>query len=214
MVAITSFVLSTITAATLASAIPTYNAAPAAAGAEACAAAPANNGYTPPSTGGSSSVPPPPPSKVASSASIATHRVIAGFNGLHFEPENIVAEVGDLVEVHFNPMNHSFVQSSFAKPCVPINDDAIFSGFMPTMQGEAPNVFTITIKDKSPLWFYCAQTAKSHCQSGMSMVVNQNFDGPNTLAAYQAAAALTGTSIAPPRVQGGTIAPPPNGPGL
>jgi hypothetical protein len=151
---------------------------------------------------------------VSASPNAATHRVIAGFNGLHFEPQNIVAEVGDLVEVHFNPMNHSFAQSSFANPCVPINDNAFFSGFMPTTQGENPNVFSIVVQDKKPIWAYCSQTKGSHCQMGMSMVINQDFNGPNTLDAYKKAAALTGTSISPPRVQGGTIAPPKNGPGL
>ncbi|OCK81054.1 hypothetical protein K432DRAFT_248125, partial [Lepidopterella palustris CBS 459.81] len=140
----------------------------------------------------------------------AIHRVIAGFNGLHFEPENIVAEIGDLIEVHFNPANHSFAQSSFASPCAPINDAAFFSGFMPTnmTQGEAPNAFTITVQNKDPIWFYCSQTRGSHCQMGMAGVVNQNFNSPNTLAAYKKAAALTGTSASPPRVQGGVVAPP------
>jgi len=139
----------------------------------------------------------------------ATHRVLAGFNGLHFEPENIVAEIGDLIEVHFNPMNHSFAQSSFSKPCVPISDDAIFSGFQPTTSGEAPNAFTIVVKDKLPLWFYCAQTKGNHCQMGMSMVVNQNFDGGATLAAYKEMSAWTGISVAPPKVgNGGVLAPP------
>lgn len=44
----------------------------------------------------------------------------------------------------------------------------------------------------------------------MAGVVNQNFDGPNTLAAYKKAAALTGTSVSPMRVQGGVVAPPKN----
>ncbi|KAF2437071.1 hypothetical protein EJ08DRAFT_644599 [Tothia fuscella] len=156
----------------------------------------------------------PPTGIISAGPNAATHRVIAGFNGLRFEPENIVAEVGDLVEVHFNPMNHSFAQSSFAEPCKPINDNAIFSGFMPTPNGENPNVFSIVVQDKQPLWFYCSQTKGDHCQTGMSMVVNQNFNGAATLSAYKAKAALTGTSISPPRVQGGVIAPPKNGPGL
>ncbi|KAF2177830.1 hypothetical protein K469DRAFT_719300 [Zopfia rhizophila CBS 207.26] len=131
------------------------------------------------------------------------HRIFAGSttanNGLHFEPENVVAEVGDLIEVHFLPKNHSFAQSSFDKPCVPINDNAVFSGFQfVTAQGEAPNVFTFTVKDKNPFWFYCSQTNGNHCQNGMSGVINQNFNSPNTLAAYKAKAAGTGTSISPP----------------
>ncbi|OCK83638.1 hypothetical protein K432DRAFT_261935, partial [Lepidopterella palustris CBS 459.81] len=134
-----------------------------------------------------------------------THRVLAGFNGLHFEPENIVAEIGDLVEVHFNPKNHSFAQSSFANPCKPIGDNAFFSGFQPTEGKESENIFTITVTDKTPIWFYCAQTVGAHCQMGMAGVINQNFNSPNTLDAYKKAAALSGVSVAPPRVQGGFI---------
>jgi hypothetical protein len=37
------------------------------------------------------------------------HRIFAGSttanNGLHFEPENVVAELGDLIEFHFLPKN-------------------------------------------------------------------------------------------------------------
>lgn len=153
------------------------------------------------------------PSKVKPFAG-ATHTVIAGLGGLHFDPENIVAEIGDLVEVHFRPANHSFAQSSFSKPCAPLVKDGyeagFFSGFMPTASGEAPNVFTIDVVNKDPIWFYCSQTKGSHCQMGMAGVVNQNFDGPNTLSAYKQAAALTGTSISPARVQGGEVAPPKN----
>ncbi|KAF2099143.1 hypothetical protein NA57DRAFT_76375 [Rhizodiscina lignyota] len=218
MVAITSFAL--VAAATLASAAPAYpsygqpESATAVAQAEADSVfgnAVAEASAVADSASGSWHA---PPSKTFNPFR-ATHRVIAGFNGmLRYEPENIVAEIGDLVEVHYLPKNHSFAQSSFQKPCVPINDDAKFSGFMPTKEGEAPNVFTIEIDSKEPQWYYCPQTVGSHCQMGMAMVINQNFNSPNTLDAYKAAANKTEVSISPPRVQGGTIAPPPNGPGL
>ncbi|KAE9989641.1 hypothetical protein EG327_002442 [Venturia inaequalis] len=154
------------------------------------------------------------PSKVKPSTG-ATHTVIAGLGGLHFDPENIVAEIGDNIEVHFRPQNHSFAQSSFSSPCKPLLDahnyeSGFFSGFMPTTSNEAPNVFTVDVVNKDPIWFYCSQTKGSHCQAGMAGVVNQNFDGPNTLAAYKKAAALTGTSVSPMRVQGGVVAPPKN----
>jgi hypothetical protein len=141
------------------------------------------------------------------------HRIFAGSTaanqGLHFEPENVVAEIGDLIEVHFLPKNHSFAQSSFDSPCAPINDNAIFSGFnFVTQAGEAPNVFVFPIVDKTPLWFYCSQPNMAHCKSGMSMVINQNFNSPATLAAYKAKAALTGAPISPPKPgNGGSITP-------
>jgi plastocyanin len=65
-----------------------------------------------------------------------THTVVAGLGGLHFDPDNVVAEIGDIVEFHYLPKNHSVAQSSFAEPCKPINDQAFFSGFLPTPEGQ------------------------------------------------------------------------------
>lgn len=143
-----------------------------------------------------------------------THSVVAGRGGaLLFDPENVVAEIGDIVEWHFLPKNHSVAQSSFGQPCIPDASLAqpFFSGFQPTGDAvQAPNVFQIVVNDKNPIWFYCAQTTGNHCQNGMTGVINQNFDSPNTLAAHKALAAGTGTSVIPPVVQGGYVIPNPN----
>jgi len=150
-------------------------------------------------------------SKVAPvDSSVVTHRVTAGFNGLNFEPNNIVANVGEIVEVKFLPKNHSFAQSSFGEPCKPLTDDSgneigFFAGFdFVTADGKlAPDVFQIEITDTNPIWFYCPQTDGNHCQMGMAGVINQDFSSDNTLAKYIAAAALTGTSVVPSTIQGG-----------
>lgn len=142
-----------------------------------------------------------------------THSVVAGLGGLHFDPDNVVAEVGDIVEWHFLPKNHSVAQSSFAAPCIPDAEVPVsfFSGFQPTDAGQAPNVFQIVIEDANPIWYYCAQQAGNpgHCQQGMAGVINQNFNSANTLSAYKANAALTGVSVIPP-VQGGEVIANPN----
>jgi plastocyanin len=84
------------------------------------------------------------------------HRIFAGSttanNGLHFEPENVVAEIGDTIEFHFLPKNHTVVQSSFDRPCEPLADGSgVFSGFnFATGKGEAPNVFAFTVESKEP----------------------------------------------------------------
>lgn len=153
----------------------------------------------------------PPPTGV-------THRVVAAtrVGQLIFDPDNVVAEVGDVVEWQFLaasggpsllPTNHSVAQSSFAAPCVPDADVGVsfFSGFQPTGNlAASPNVFQIMVVDTNPIWYYCAQTNNNHCQKGMAGVINQNFNSPNTLAAYKANAALTQVSIVPP-VQGGSV---------
>lgn len=144
------------------------------------------------------------------------HRIFAGSTvengGLHFEPQNVVAEIGDLIEFHFLPKNHTMVQSSFDKPCEPLAGGAgIFAGFnFATKEGEAPNVFQFTVKDTQPFWYYCSQTAGNHCQSGMSGVINQNFNSDKTLAKYKEMAKNTVTkqpSADPLASQGGWIVP-------
>lgn len=150
------------------------------------------------------------PSRTTPPLTGVTHRVVAGRAGqLIFDPDNVVANVGDIVEWQFLPKNHSVAQSSFAAPCVPDADVPVsfFSGFQPTAanQVEAPNVFQIVVQDTNPIWYYCAQTTGNHCQKGMAGVINQNFNSPNTLAAYKAKAALTQVSVIPPVVQGGRV---------
>ncbi|EFX05912.1 extracellular serine-rich protein [Grosmannia clavigera kw1407] len=144
-----------------------------------------------------------------------THSVVAGLGGaLVFDPDNVVAEIGDIVEWHYLPKNHSVAQSSFGEPCEPLNTGyGFFSGFQPTASGQAPDVFQIVVEDSNPIWYYCAQTVGSHCQKGMAGVINQNFNSANTLSAYKAAAANTGVSCIPPVIQGGAVIlnPNPNG---
>jgi hypothetical protein len=48
----------------------------------------------------------------------------------------VVAAVGDKVQFHFFPLNHSVVQSSFDTPCQPTNN-GIFSGFFQVNSDEA-----------------------------------------------------------------------------
>lgn len=143
-----------------------------------------------------------PPTGVSHSK--VTHSVVAGLGGLVFSPDNIVAQVGEIVEFHYLPKNHSVVQSSFDKPCVPL-DGGFFSGFQPIAAGQSPNVFQIEVKDLTPIWFYCSQTTGNHCQSGMNGVINQKIDSGKTLSAYRTIAAGTGTSVSPPTVQGGSV---------
>jgi plastocyanin len=144
------------------------------------------------------------------------HRITAGSTtankGLHFEPENVSANIGDIIQFHFMPKNHSVVQSSFDKPCEPLSTPSgIFSGFnFATQEGEADNVFSFVVKDTKPFWYYCSQTVGNHCQMGMSGVINQDFGSEKTLVKYKMAAVNTTTkqpSADPKASQGGWISP-------
>ena len=69
--------------------------------------------------------------------------------------------------------NHAVVQSTFDNPCVP-QDNAFFSGFVPTSDSTTASrtTFTITVKDTKPIWYYCPQTVGDHCQNGMVGAIN------------------------------------------
>ncbi|KAF7681594.1 hypothetical protein GT037_000570 [Alternaria burnsii] len=93
-----------------------------------------------------------------------------------------MAEPGDLMEFHFLTKAHTFVKSSFDKPCQPLGgDNAIFSGFnFNTTAGEAPNVFTFIVPDKNPIWYYCSQSNGNHCQKYKDNAVNTITKQPFT----------------------------------
>ncbi|KAK7924051.1 plastocyanin-like domain-containing protein [Apiospora marii] len=178
------------------------------------------------------------PARVAAPPTGVTHIVVAGANGqLRFEPESVIAAVGDIVEFRFHPKNHSVAQSSFAEPCAPLaaaavlppsplpaangtghyplysrrgssatvadNNSPFFAGFdFATAEGPWAHAFQVLVQDTKPVWLYCPQPMGAHCTNGMSGVINEPRDGPNTLAAYRQAAKGKMT-IVPPRVQGG-----------
>ncbi|KAF4775001.1 extracellular serine-rich protein [Colletotrichum scovillei] len=143
----------------------------------------------------------------------ATHTVTAGLKGLTFDPDNLVAEVGDIIEWHFFPKNHSVAKSDTYDPCAPTSDGSFFfSGFdFVTPEGPADNVFQITIKDKQPIWYYCAQNAGQHCKNGMVGVINQPpVNDAFHLEKHKALAAQKNDSIIPPSQKGGVVSSRPN----
>lgn len=96
-----------------------------------------------------------------------------GLDGqLKFTPNNITELPGTLVSFSFHPRNHSVVQSSFDKPCQPLESGGFSSGFIPTAVSPSGATFDIVVPDDKPIWFYCAQVNGNHCQSGMVGSIN------------------------------------------
>src|SRR3954453_469271 len=63
------------------------------------------------------------------------------------------------------------------------------SGFVPvSADTQFRPVYNLIVNDTKPIWIFCGQ--QPHCQKGMSMVINENTASGNTLAKYQAAAAM------------------------
>ncbi|KAH7035627.1 Cupredoxin [Microdochium trichocladiopsis] len=121
-----------------------------------------------------------------------------GFDGkLVFNPNNVAELTGTVVEFSYLPKNHSIVQSSFDKPCQPL-DGGFSAPFFPTQETTSGVTFEVTLKDNKPVWFYCAQTAATHCQAGMVGAINAPAEGANTFDAFKGLAAHAPPSTIPP----------------
>ncbi|KAM0426155.1 hypothetical protein ACHAPT_008499 [Fusarium lateritium] len=111
-----------------------------------------------------------------------------------FEPEEVKAEKGDILEFHFEPKNHSVVSGDYQYPCSPLNvGDGFFSGFVPTDDGTADKVFRVTVNDTEPLPFYSSQGKE--CPGGMVGIINP--DSKKTLASYKKEAAKLSSGVNP-----------------
>ncbi|KAK4176954.1 hypothetical protein QBC36DRAFT_372790 [Triangularia setosa] len=126
------------------------------------------------------------PLSVVGLAQAAHHQVTVGKGGeLKFVPEVVKAQKHDTITYTFFAKNHSVAQSSFDKPCQPI-DGAIFSGFVPNDSQDVASrtTFTIVVEDDRPIWLYCSQSTGDHCQKGMVHAINPPETG-NTIEAYK-----------------------------
>ncbi|KAJ8064236.1 hypothetical protein OCU04_006583 [Sclerotinia nivalis] len=101
------------------------------------------------------------------------HYVTVGDKGLNiYSPNQIDANVGDIIHFKFLARNHTVTQSDFNTPCT-FNGgfDTGFNQFNPNNQTDIALDFVVDT-DK-PIWFHCAQTTpKSHCQGGMVLGIN------------------------------------------
>ncbi|KAL8711203.1 MAG: hypothetical protein Q9220_004348 [cf. Caloplaca sp. 1 TL-2023] len=123
----------------------------------------------------------------SSSGQVMVHvvKVSNKAGNLTFEPNNLQAAAGSMVQFHFYPKDHSVVQSTFDQPCQPIMNNmpstvGFFSGFMPVKPDAAmmPS-YTIMVNDTKPIWYYCSQG--DHCQDGMVGVINPYVLLPRSL---------------------------------
>ncbi|OAG03953.1 uncharacterized protein CC84DRAFT_1149715, partial [Paraphaeosphaeria sporulosa] len=108
-----------------------------------------------------------------------TYTVQVG-NGDHkFKPDVIQAEVGDIVEFDFYPVNHSVIRAEYEHPCIPYEMTGrgkvgFWSGFHApdALLGDPPK-YTVRVNDTAPVFFYCS--APDSCtKQGMVGVVNPN----------------------------------------
>ncbi|RSL67734.1 hypothetical protein CEP54_003142 [Fusarium duplospermum] len=120
-----------------------------------------------------------------------------------FEPDEVKAEKGDIIEFHFEPKNHSVVAGDYRYPCSPLDiGTGFFSGFVPTDDGTADKVFRVTVNDTEPLPFYSSQGKE--CPNGMVGIINPSEN--KTLDDYKEEAAKLSSGVTPGRtVFGGKL---------
>ena len=111
---------------------------------------------------------------VSPSLHAATHTVDVGALGaLRFEPDQITANVGDIVLFNFLSSNHTLTQSAYDQPCS--NPGRFNTDFHQHNPRNQSGVFLVSylVTDANPQWFQCAQNSSiSHCESGMVFGLN------------------------------------------
>lgn len=109
--------------------------------------------------------------------------VVGGPGVLQYNPSSVNANVGDVIQFHFQQKNHTATQSTFESPCS-LAPNGFDSGFVPVADSVTSGfpIAQLPITGTNPVWVYCRQA--NHCQQGMVFAVNPG----DQFAAFQAAA--------------------------
>ncbi|KAK8197851.1 uncharacterized protein BKA78DRAFT_377468 [Phyllosticta capitalensis] len=130
-------------------------------------------------------------------SSKTTHTIAVNKEEGKFDPDSLLADVGDYVAFQFYPGNHSVARSAFGYPCIPIgltsNKSGFWSGWKPFVAGDLPE-YVFRINRVEPLWYYDA--APGYCQK-YSMVGVINPTNTNQLAFQSSLAGATTLALAP-----------------
>jgi hypothetical protein len=125
-----------------------------------------------------------------------SHAITVGAAGkLVFEPSQIYAEVGDLLQFNFLALNHTLTQSSLSNPCTHLGGFSTgFNQFNPrNISGEFVVQYAVTTL--APQWFFCAQTKNvSHCHAGMTFALNPD-SGLESLIQKQKSSSITSLPV-------------------
>lgn len=136
----------------------------------------------------------------------ATHEVtVGGDQGLSYFPQEVSAQVGDMIIFTFYAMNHTVTQSTFDNACTPM-EGGMDSGFMPNPDNsiDPPPQVAMQVMTEDPIWMYCAQG--NHCGQGMVFSINPTQE--KTHAQFQANAIAQNGDGAATGITGGEGVPP------
>ncbi|KAF2835783.1 hypothetical protein M501DRAFT_291612 [Patellaria atrata CBS 101060] len=139
-----------------------------------------------------------PTALLATLASAATQKITVGARDNVFDPDEIYASVGDVLEFEFFPGRYDVVQGDYDSPCEP-SPRGFYSGFVMTEPNDDDErkKFIVKVNSTDPIWIYCS--ARSFCQYGMAAVVNPVFGGfpGQTLPEYRDRASSVRRAVTP-----------------
>ncbi|KAK6598530.1 extracellular serine-rich protein [Botrytis cinerea] len=122
----------------------------------------------------------------ASKTAVSTHVVSVGADGLNYEPRELTANPGDVIEFRFYPLNHSVARAEYKQPCIPYEDTGagkigFWSGFEPiSIVSNNPPTFNLVINDTEPIFFYCS--APGACQEAVASTSSHKSFPPGAIA--------------------------------
>ncbi|CAI4217286.1 unnamed protein product [Parascedosporium putredinis] len=132
----------------------------------------------------------------------ASTTIQPGASGSLFLPQEVAANVGDMIIFTFYGQNHTVTQSGFETPCDPLAG-GMDSGYMPNPDNTIvpPPQVAMQVMTTDPLWMFCAQG--NHCGRGMALSINPTAE--KTHAQFQAnAIAQRGGDLPGTAITGGT----------
>lgn len=117
------------------------------------------------------------PSSSSQATANPVHSISVGEDGFTFSPDTLTVSPGDKVEFHFFPGDHSVTQASFTKPCHPLSDRSIFSGFVSTTNSEA--VISLKFHDREILSNYTVWKSRKKCSlSSLTILILYGYTAP------------------------------------
>ncbi|KAH7153789.1 hypothetical protein DER46DRAFT_663480 [Fusarium sp. MPI-SDFR-AT-0072] len=97
----------------------------------------------------------------ATTTAITTHTINVGAAGHKFTPNDIKADVGDILEYRFYPDAHWVIRGDFGYPCIPyeyvdVDRTGFSSGLQPVkaITNDAPR-FRVRVNNTEPIFYYC-----------------------------------------------------------
>ncbi|KAG5997222.1 hypothetical protein E4U43_002696 [Claviceps pusilla] len=139
-------------------------------------------------------------SLLAVQVSAKTIVIDVGKDGLVFSPDSVKADVGDVLEYHFNNV-HSVAMGDFTSGCAPPSKGGFYSGVVKA--STTNDVFQVTVNSTDPMPFYCS--VGKHCQAGMVGIVNPS--SKDSLDKYRDLAKAAQDNKSPDAVFGGKMVP-------